>query len=152
MGQRNSPVRIDPLPATPPELIKYTSPGYDRIEQEVAREFGNPQLARLLRTVRVHGERSDADMRSPAGAMTVYQIIPSTRDAFLRQTGIDAYASPRDAARVAALHLKESLARNSGDITMAFAEYNAGPKNAKSWQTIPETREYVRRTQIGFGQ
>lgn len=107
-------------------------------------------MARLLRTVRLHGERSNADMQSPAGALTVYQITPHTRSLFLNKYGIDAYSSPLNAAKVAALHLKESLARNSGRVEMAFAEYNASPEAAKRWWTIPETSGYVRRAMSGF--
>lgn len=151
MGRGSGAVRIAPLPGTTPDLIDYRSPSYDKLEADALRKMGRPDLAPLLRSVRVNGERSNADMQSPAGAMTVYQIMPATRALFLQKYGIDAYSSPSAAAQVAALHLAESLRRNKGDRVMAFAEYNAGPDRARQWTTIPETREYVRRTLAGLG-
>src|SRR5205085_2550360 len=97
----------------------------------------------MLATIRTRGERSNADQVSEAGARTVYQIIPQTRAAIQRQYGVDPYASPRLAARGAALLLRESLARNNGNHAAAFAEYHGGT-DRRQWG--PRTRAYVSRT------
>ena len=101
----------------------------------------------LLRAVVEFGEKSDNNQVSRADARTVFQIIPSTRDAFLRKYGVDAYLSPENAAEVAALHLKESLDRNNNSISAAIGEYHGGP-NRRAWGAV--TNSYIARTLTGF--
>lgn len=121
--------------------------------------------AGLLKAVLLHGERSNADQVSPVGARTPFQIMPATRNAFLDKYGVDAYLNPENAARVAALHLRESLDRNGGNPIIAIAEYNTSPGNVKAALVrankegdtsrfvdyLPrETRAYVPRTLAGW--
>lgn len=117
----------------------YRSDAYSPIEASLEREYGLP--AGLLSRIRTRGERSNADQVSEAGARSVYQVIPQTRDAFLRQYGVDAYRSPQDAARVAALHLLESY-RRTGDWNRAVTEYHGGP-DPRNWGV--RTRAYGQR-------
>lgn len=84
---------------------------------------------------------SNADQVSPAGGRTVYQVIPDTRARFLQHYGVDAYAGPQDAARVAALHLRDSYQR-TGSWDRAVTEYIGGP-DPRRWG--PQTRAYVGR-------
>jgi soluble lytic murein transglycosylase-like protein len=53
----------------------------------------------MLSSIITHGERSNADQVSEAGARTVAQIIPPTRKAAIEKYGIDAYLSPENALR-----------------------------------------------------
>jgi hypothetical protein len=101
----------------------------------------------LLRSIVEFGEKSDNNQVSSANARTVFQIIPSTRDAFLRKYGVDAYLGPEQAAEVAALHLRESLQRNNNSISAAIGEYHGGP-NRRAWG--PVTNAYIARTLGGF--
>jgi len=101
----------------------------------------------LLRAIVEFGEKSDNNQVSPANARTVFQIIPSTRDSFLRKYNVDAYLGPEQAAEVAALHLKESLERNNNSISAAIGEYHGGP-NRRAWG--PVTNAYIARTLGGF--
>jgi hypothetical protein len=119
----------------------YQSPVYDQLEASLEQEYGLP--AGLMGRIRTLGERSNADQVSPAGARTVYQVIPATRDAFLRKYGIDAYASPENAARVAALHLKESIDRGEDPVR----GYIGGPDRRK-WG--PQTEAYAGRVNAGL--
>ena len=125
--------------------LSYKSSAYDGIEERVAAEVGIPK--QLISSIRLFGERSNANQVSSANARTVYQVIPSTRAAFLKKYGIDAYASPENAAKVAALHLKESLDRNNGDHGAAIGEYIGGP-NRNNWGKI--TNAYIRRVTGGL--
>lgn len=122
----------------------YKDPTYDVLEANVSQELGLPPG--LLAGIRTRGERSNADQVSSAGARTVYQITPTTRDLFLKKYGVDAYKSPADAAKVAGLHLQESLQRNRGDSTAAVREYIGGTNPANYG---PVTAAYVRRVQGG---
>lgn len=96
----------------------------------------------LLVAVLTRGERSNADQVSEAGAKTPFQIIPSTRKAAIDKYGIDPYLSPENSAEVAGRLLKDSLDRNSGDATLAVAEYHGGTDRA-NWG--PRTKSYVQR-------
>jgi len=101
----------------------------------------------LLQSVILFGERSNNDQTNSNNTRTIFQIIPSTRDAFLRKYGVDAYLSPENAAEVAALHLKESLDRNNNSIASAVGEYHGSP-NRSTWG--PRTNAYIARVLTGY--
>lgn len=128
----------------------YNSPYYADLNAQASQRNGIPPG--LLHAVVTRGERSNADQVSSAGAQTVYQITPTTRDLALKKWGIDAYLNPENAADVAAKLLKDSLDRNQGAAPLAVAEYIGGT-DPKNWG--PETRAYVRRvtgTPLANGQ
>ena len=102
-----------------------------------------------LRAVVEFGERTPNDRVSSAGARTVFQIIPDTRNAVLRKYGVDAYLSPDNAAEAAALLLQEKLQRNGGDLAQAFGEYHGGT-NRRNWG--PVTQSYINRTMVGYNR
>lgn len=127
-----------------PDYNSYKSSAYDALEAKYEQQYGLPQG--ILSRIRTRGERSNADQVSPAGARTVYQFIPSTRAAFKKKYGVDAYAGPEQAAHAAALHLKESLERNNGDANLAIREYHGGPDRSR-WGK--HNQAYVERA--GYG-
>ena len=103
----------------------YRDDGYYRpIESALERKHGLPDGT--LARIRKNGERSDRNAVSSAGARSVYQIIPGTRDRFERAYGINAYAGDREAAEVAALHLRDDL-RKTGSMETAVRRYIGGP-------------------------
>lgn len=106
---------------------------YDAIEAKLEKELGLPTGG--IAAIRTKGERSNADQVSPVGARSVYQIMPNTRRLFLKKYGVDAYASPEAAARVAGLHLKESMDRNGGDWAAAVGEYHGGT-DRRNWGPV----------------
>jgi len=118
----------------------YKDPIYNLIDQQVESRVGLP--AGLLSSVRLHGERSNADQVSSEGARSVYQIIPKTRKSVLKKYGIDAYLSPHNAAMTAALLLKEAQDRNGGNPAEAVAEYVGGTDRKNHG---PVTKSYVNR-------
>ena len=124
--------------------ISYKDPTYAALDSAVTQKLGLPEG--LLDSIRTKGERSNADQVSEAGARSVYQIIPATRDAVLKKYGVDAYLSPQNAAEAAGLLLKESLERNKGDAALAVAEYHGGTDRS-NWG--PRTKAYVGRVTGG---
>lgn len=120
--------------------VSYKDPFWSNLAQRAEQEVGLP--ANLLQNILLKGERSNADQISSAGAKTPFQVIPETRQALLRKYNVDAYAGPEQAAKAAALLLKESLERNKGDITQAVGEYIGGT-NRKNWG--PVTNAYIQR-------
>jgi hypothetical protein len=123
----------------------YKDPYWATIAANAERKQGLP--GGLLTAIFTHGEKTNNDQVSGAGAKTPFQIIPETRNAFLKKYGIDAYLSPENAAEVGALHVKESLDRNGGDPAAAVSEYHAGP-NRKNWGPI--TKAYTERVMAKY--
>ena len=118
----------------------FKDPDWADLATQTGAKLGLPDG--LLASIVTKGERSNADQVSEAGARTPFQIIPATRKAVINKFGIDPYLSPENAAEVAGLLLKDSLARNKGDVPTAVAEYHGGTDKA-NWG--PRTRSYVAR-------
>lgn len=111
----------------------YKDPAYDSVDSSTEQKLGIP--AGLLSSIRLHGEKSNADQVSSAGARTPYQITPSTRKLILKKYGIDPYLSPELASEGAGLLLQESLKRNADDIESAIGEYHGGT-DRKNWGAV----------------
>lgn len=80
---------------------------------------------------------------SPAGAQGIAQFMPDTAS----QYGLDNPFNPIDALAVSARFLKDLLGQ-FGNLGLAAAAYNAGPKRVQDWMAkkskLPtETRNYV---------
>jgi hypothetical protein len=118
----------------------YKDPFYDKLDAQVTSQLGLP--SGLLANIRTKGEKSNASQVSSAGAQSVYQIIPATREAVLKKYGVDAYKSPEDAALAAGYLLKESIGRNKGDVASAVREYHGGT-NPANWGKVNQA--YVGR-------
>jgi len=106
----------------------YRDPLYASLSSNIERKLDLPPG--LVQTIITDGERSNADQVSSAGARTVAQIIPATRDAALRKYGIDAYLSPENSIEVAGRLLKDSLDRSGGDVETAVRQYHGGTDKA----------------------
>jgi hypothetical protein len=88
------------------DLNSYKSPAYIPIETAAEKKAGIP--SGYLSTIRLQGERSNADQVSSAGAASVYQITPPNAKAFKDSHGLDVN-KPADAAMISALLVKERL-------------------------------------------
>lgn len=124
----------------------YRDPYWVALADTTGEKLGLPPG--LLPSIVTKGERSNHDQVSEAGAKTVFQIIPSTRDAALKKYGVDAYLSPENAAEVAGRLLKDSLDRNKGNPYAAVAEYHGGTDRG-NWGA--KTRAYVARVMDAKG-
>jgi hypothetical protein len=122
----------------------YKDSSYDDMDAKTASQIGIP--ASLLTSIRLNGEKSNADQVSSAGARTPYQITPGTRQLLIKKYGIDPYMNPQAASYGAGLLLRDSLARNNNDEAQAAGEYIGGP-DRKKWG--PQTRDYIQRVTGG---
>ena len=148
LGRRMPPMDGTPTKgkSTPPDMapLSYKATTWDASEAAASQKTGVP--VDVLRAIRLHGERSNGNQVSPKGARGVYQFIPSTRDAFVKKYGVDAYsADPDEQALATALHLKESHKR-TGDWVKAMAGFNGGISGERGTNRTKENRDYVDRT------
>lgn len=121
----------------------YKDASWDSSEAKASAKTGVP--VEVIRAIRVHGEKSNSNQVSPKGARGVYQFIPSTRNAFLKKYGVDAYSQdPDEQALAAAHHLKESYGRTK-DWARAVAGYNGGRSGELGTNTTAENVNYVKR-------
>jgi hypothetical protein len=122
----------------------YADPLYDQLDAQNEQKLGLP--VGLLSSIRTKGEKSNNSQRSSAGAASVYQIIPATREAAIKKFGIDPLLSPENASEVAGRLLQESLKRNKGDAAQAVGEYIGGT-NRDNWGKV--TNAYINRVMTG---
>lgn len=117
-GTRGTPSPASAFPTS------FRDPKYDEYDRRAAAEFGVP--FEVLQSIRVNGERSNANQVSSAGARTPYQIIPATAKGIQKNYGFNPLGNPQDAARGAAAVLAEGARRNGGDWGLAVREYHGG--------------------------
>lgn len=124
----------------------YKDPTYAQLDAATSQQLGLP--AWLLPAIRTQGEKSNNDQVSSAGAQTVYQITPATRQLAIKQYGIDPYLSASSASLVAGKLLSDSMQRNNGSVPQAVGEYIGGT-NRNNWGST--TNAYIKRVLQGAG-
>ncbi|NKB36574.1 MAG: transglycosylase SLT domain-containing protein [Gammaproteobacteria bacterium] len=105
------------------------------------------------------------DVRSPAGALGLMQVMPATGKHTAKNIGLRNYNTKQllqsdKNIRIGSAYLKQMYGSFNNNMVLATAAYNAGPTNVKRWlpkkdceeaeiwiEQIPftETRKYVRR-------
>jgi soluble lytic murein transglycosylase len=140
------------LPQGSAERDRYRFPlAYWEAIQEKARERGlDPYL--ILALIRQES-LFDPRARSPAAALGLMQLIPSTATRIAKQSGLPAPAheklfDPEINLTLGAQYLKSLLDRYSNNWHKALAAYNAGESAVDRWQQEIETddmEEFVER-------
>jgi soluble lytic murein transglycosylase-like protein len=123
-----------------PEKIDKSS--YYTIAEEKARQYNlDPKLLKAV--IRAESNWNPTAV-SPKGAMGLMQLIPSTAVLMGVQNPFD----PAENIDGGVRYLKHLLERFNGNLVLALAAYNAGPKlveKKSAVPSIPETVDYVKR-------
>lgn len=134
----DAPVVAAPPPDCPPVPVASVKPIIDR---EAARHKLD---ARLIHAVVETESAYSPCAVSPAGALGLMQLMPSTAESLNVADPFD----PNQNITAGTQFLKQMLDRYGGDIAKALAAYNAGPGKvdaAGGIPAIPETQDYVRK-------
>jgi len=113
---------------------------YDYLIQKHAQKNGVD--ADFIRTIIKHESNFNANAHSPAGAMGLMQLMPSTAASM----GISKPLNPEQNVDAGVRLITSLLKSYNGDKRLALAAYNAGSGAVKKYKGIPpygETRNYV---------
>lgn len=112
------------------------------IDEAAACEQLDPALIRAV--IRVESNFNHKAV-SRAGARGLMQLMPPTAEQLGFRRALD-HKDPRSNVLAGTKYLREMLNEFDGNLTLAVAAYNAGPRAVKQFKRVPpyrETRDYV---------
>ena len=150
-GLDSSPSESALAATYPPKTNGRHSPQRMRLEAYVTRYARLYKVdANLVRAVITNESSWRPQVRSPAGALGLMQLMPATAQSL----GVDP-RDPEQNIEGGIRYLAELLDLFDGDVDAALVSYNAGPSHADKWRKgsgvlYGETREYLRRVKESY--
>ncbi len=123
-----------------PQNSRFSQSLETMIRQEAQKQQVSPQLIKAIVQIESGGK---ASARSPKGALGLMQLMPNTA----RELGVRDPLNPRQNL-AGGIHYLKKMAHRFGDLDLALAAYNAGPKSVEKYKGIPpyqETRQYIQK-------
>lgn len=148
-------VRIMKTPSSEPQKVQTDKPktfsGYRNYQDIVIEKANRYDLdPSLIHAVIKTESNGNPYAVSKKGAKGLMQLMPSTASDMRVGNVFD----PEENIDGGAKYLRYLLDRFNGDLTLALAAYNAGPKTVErtgSVPSIPETRQYVKKVLSMYG-
>jgi soluble lytic murein transglycosylase len=126
-----------PRPAVPHWTVRFA----EAIRAAVERHRVDRRLVEAVIAVESAGNPSAV---SPKGAQGLMQLMPQRA----AELGVRNPFDPEQNIEGGVRHLRDLLARFTGDVTLALAAYNAGEAAVRTYRGVPpyaETQDYVRK-------
>jgi soluble lytic murein transglycosylase-like protein len=141
-----SSIAAGPLPSVSVNIDSFDAVdarhAYDDIIAEAAEKYRlDPNM---IKAVMQAESAFNALAVSPVGAVGLMQLMP----AVAAELGADDPMDPRQNIMAGSRHLRQLLNSHGGNVRLALASYNAGPRNVANYRGIPpfkETRNYVKK-------
>jgi hypothetical protein len=133
--------RTEPASVTQPITRPRPSEYHDIIHAKASQYDLDPSLIKAVITTESNWDRRAVSRK---GAMGLMQLMPATAT---EMNVRDPY-NPEDNIEGGTKYLRYLLERFNGDLTLALAAYNAGPKTVEKYGYVPpitETKQYVRK-------
>lgn len=134
--------------------LKYSDPRLDSLAVTTAKELGMDWAVPLVTAIRVAGEKSNNNQKSPVGAKGVYQFMPIAVEQIRRVTGKTIDPTNPEEATWGALKFIEWISKKEGtkDPSIIASYYNGGGQFINALKSggvsaikNEENRKYVER-------
>nr|CAG25465.1 Tlp protein [Bacillus thuringiensis serovar alesti] len=115
---------------------------YEDIIDRVSRTYGIPKTL-IQKMIEVESNFNPKTV-SHAGAMGLMQLMPAN----VKEMGVKNPFSPAESIEGGVKELSGYLKKNTGDLVLALASYNAGPGNVRKYGGVPpfkETQGYIKK-------
>jgi hypothetical protein len=134
--------RAKPVKADEGATSSVTSQDYNGYVKQAAAKYEiEPDLIHAVIKTESNGNHRAV---SKKGAMGLMQLMPSTA----YDMNVVNPFNPEENIEGGTKYLKQLLEKFNGDLTLALAAYNAGPKTVEKYGNVPpisETRQYVKK-------